>query len=85
MRRFVTNNVTNHKVAGYKAVTLSLKRREHAPGDVTADQMEAVADLADRYSFGEVRVTHEQNLVLSDVPVDEMQALWQELDALGMA
>ncbi|MGO2240989.1 MAG: nitrite/sulfite reductase [Halomonas sp.] len=83
--RFVTNNVTNHKVAGYKAVTLSLKRQEHAPGDVTADQMEAVADLADRYSFGEVRVTHEQNLVLSDVPVDEMQALWQELDALGMA
>lgn len=83
--RFVTNNVTDHKVAGYKAVTLSLKRREHAPGDVTADQMEAVADLADRYSFGEVRVTHEQNLVLSDVPVDEMQALWQELEALGMA
>ncbi|MBT2787903.1 MULTISPECIES: nitrite/sulfite reductase [unclassified Halomonas] len=83
--RFVTNNVTDHKVAGYKAVTLSLKRREHAPGDVTADQMEAVADLADRYSFGEVRVTHEQNLVLSDVPVDELEALWQELDALGMA
>ncbi|WP_311064171.1 nitrite/sulfite reductase [Halomonas sp. DWK9] len=83
--RFVTNNVTDHKVPGYKAVTLSLKRREHAPGDVTADQMEAVADLADRYSFGEVRVTHEQNLVLSDVPVDELEALWKELDALGMA
>ncbi|AQU82424.1 MAG: nitrite/sulfite reductase [Halomonas sp.] len=83
--RFVTNNVTDHKVPGYKAVTLSLKRREHAPGDVTADQMEAVADLADRYSFGEVRVTHEQNLVLSDVPVDEVEALWKELDALGMA
>lgn len=83
--RFVTNNVTDHKVPGYKAVTLSLKRREHAPGDVTADQMEAVADLADRYSFGEVRVTHEQNLVLSDVPVDEMEALWKELEALGMA
>ncbi|KPQ19783.1 MULTISPECIES: nitrite/sulfite reductase [unclassified Halomonas] len=83
--RFVTNNVTDHKVYGYKAVTLSLKRREHAPGDVTADQMDAIADLADRYSFGEVRVTHEQNLVLSDVPVDEMEALWQELDALGMA
>ncbi|CEP36159.1 MULTISPECIES: nitrite/sulfite reductase [Halomonadaceae] len=83
--RFVTNNVTDHKVPGYKAVTLSLKRREHAPGDVTADQMEAVADLADRYSFGEVRVTHEQNLVLSDVPVDELEALWQELEALGMA
>ncbi|MFI8748598.1 nitrite/sulfite reductase [Vreelandella lionensis] len=83
--RFVTNNVTDHKVPGYKAVTLSLKRREHAPGDVTADQMEAVADLADRYSFGEVRVTHEQNLVLSDVPVDELEALWKELDTLGMA
>jgi sulfite reductase (NADPH) hemoprotein beta-component len=83
--RFVTNNVTDHKVAGYKAVTLSLKRREHAPGDVTADQMEAIADLADRYSFGETRVTHEQNLVLSDVPVDELEALWQALDALGMA
>ncbi|CAD5258455.1 MULTISPECIES: nitrite/sulfite reductase [Halomonadaceae] len=83
--RFVTNNVTDHKVPGYKAVTLSLKRREHAPGDVTADQMEAVADLADRYSFGEVRVTHEQNLVLSDVPVDELEALWEELEALGMA
>ncbi|CAH1044663.1 nitrite/sulfite reductase [Halomonas sp. TD01] len=85
LARFVTNNVTDHKVSGYKAVTLSLKRREHAPGDVTADQMEAVADLADRYSFGEVRVTHEQNLVLSDVPVDELEALWKELDALGMA
>jgi len=83
--RFVTNNVTAHKVYGYKAVTLSLKRREHAPGDVTADQMDAIADLADRYSFGEVRVTHEQNLVLSDVPVDELEALWKELDALGMA
>ncbi|MCB8889834.1 nitrite/sulfite reductase [Vreelandella malpeensis] len=83
--RFVTNNVTDHKVPGYKAVTLSLKRREHAPGDVTADQMDAVADLADRYGFGEIRVTHEQNLVLSDVPVDEIEALWQKLEALGMA
>ncbi|UYF98383.1 nitrite/sulfite reductase [Halomonas sp. GD1P12] len=83
--RFVTNNVTDHKVPGYKAVTLSLKRREHAPGDVTADQMDAVADLADRYGFGEIRVTHEQNLVLSDVPVDEIETLWHELEALGMA
>ncbi|WP_416140643.1 nitrite/sulfite reductase [Halomonas sp. HK25] len=83
--RFVTNNVTDHKVPGHKAVTLSLKRREHAPGDVTADQLEAVADLADRFSFGEARVTHEQNLVLSDVPVDQLEALWHELDGLGMA
>ncbi|WP_372610994.1 nitrite/sulfite reductase [Halomonas sp.] len=83
--RFVTNNVTDHRVPGYKAVTLSLKRRDHAPGDVTADQLEAVADLAERFSFSEVRVTHEQNLVLSDVPVDELDTLWRELDGLGMA
>jgi len=83
--RFVTNNVMDHKVPGYKAVTLSLKRREHAPGDVTADQMEAVANLAETFGFGELRVTHEQNLVLSDVPVDEIEALWHQLEALGMA
>ncbi|WP_251978114.1 nitrite/sulfite reductase [Salinicola avicenniae] len=83
--RFVTNNVMDHKVPGYKAVTLSLKRHEHAPGDVTADQMDAVADLAETFGFGELRVTHEQNLVLSDVPVDEIEALWQQLEALGMA
>lgn len=83
--RFVTNNVVGHKISGYKAVTLSLKRRELAPGDVTADQMDAVADLAEQYGFGELRVTHEQNLVLSDVPVDELEALWKALDALGMA
>ncbi|WP_136067716.1 nitrite/sulfite reductase [Modicisalibacter radicis] len=83
--RFVTNNVTDHVDPGYKAVTLSLKRREHAPGDVTADQMEAIADLADAFSFGEMRVTHEQNVVLSDVPVDEIEALWQQLRELGMA
>ncbi|QEA39991.1 nitrite/sulfite reductase [Pistricoccus aurantiacus] len=83
--RFVTNNVTDHKVAGYKAVTLSLKRREYAPGDVTGEQMRQIADLADEYSFGEIRVTHEQNLVLSDVAVDRVVELWQKLDALGMA
>ncbi|WP_139070637.1 nitrite/sulfite reductase, partial [Aeromonas hydrophila] len=83
--RFVTNNVVGHKVPGYKAVTLSLKRRELAPGDVTADQMDAVADLAEEYGFGELRVTHEQNLVLSDVPVDQLENLWKALDALGMA
>ncbi|MDA5563385.1 nitrite/sulfite reductase [Cobetia sp. MMG027] len=83
--RFVTNNVVGHKVPGYKAVTLSLKRRELAPGDVTADQMDAVADLAEEYGFGELRVTHEQNLVLSDVPVDQLENLWKALDTLGMA
>lgn len=83
--RFVTNNVAGHKVPGYKAVTLSLKRAGQSPGDVTAEQMHQIADLADEYSFGELRVTHEQNLVLSDVPVDRLEALWNELQALGLA
>ncbi|MGM0985977.1 MAG: nitrite/sulfite reductase [Pseudomonadota bacterium] len=83
--RFVTNNVSDHKVAGYKAVTLSLKRREHSPGDVTSEHMAAIADLADEFGHGELRVTHEQNLVLTDVPVDRLEALWQRLEALGMA
>ncbi|GAA0616897.1 nitrite/sulfite reductase [Halomonas beimenensis] len=83
--RFVTNNVTDHKVPGYKAVTLSLKRREHSPGDVTSEQMAAIADLADEYSYGELRVTHEQNLVLTDVPVDRLEELWQRLESLGLA
>ena len=83
--RFVTNNVAGHKVPGYKAVTLSLKRAGQSPGDVTAEQMHQIADLADAYSFGELRVTHEQNLVLSDVPVDRLEALWNELQALGLA
>ncbi len=60
-------NVFPHKVPGYAIVTLSLKKTGVPPGDVTADQMDAVADLADRYSFGELRVSHEQNLVLADV------------------
>ncbi len=83
--RFVTNNVTGHKVPGYKAVTLSLKRAGQSPGDATWKQMHQIADLADEYSFGELRVTHEQNLVLSDVPVDRIEALWNELQALGLA
>jgi len=83
--RFVTNNVQGHKVPGYKAVTLSLKRRGHSPGDVTWEQMHQVADLADEFSFGELRVTHEQNLVLSDVPLDRLEALWHRLEELGMA
>lgn len=83
--RFVTNNVSGHKVTGYKAVTLSLKRSGHSPGDLTWEQMHQVADLADDYSHGELRVTHEQNLVLSDVPVDRLHALWQRLGELGLA
>ena len=69
-RAFATwtqRNVHPHKVPGYAAVTLSLKKTGVPPGDATADQMDAVADLADRYSFGELRVSHEQNLMLADV------------------
>ena len=78
-------NVCPHKVPGYAAVTLSLKKTGVPPGDVTSDQMDAIADLADRYSFGELRVSHEQNLVLADVRQRDLQALWREARALGLA
>jgi sulfite reductase (NADPH) hemoprotein beta-component len=78
-------NVHPHKVRGYTAVTLSLKKTGVPPGDVSADQMEAIAGLAERYSFGELRVTHEQNLVFADVRRRDLLALWQELRALGLA
>jgi sulfite reductase (NADPH) hemoprotein beta-component len=78
-------NVHGHKVPGYAAVTLSLKKTGVAPGDATADQMDAVAGLADRYSFGELRVSHEQNLILADVREADLPALWKELRALGLA
>jgi sulfite reductase (NADPH) hemoprotein beta-component len=78
-------NVHPHKVRGYSAVSLSLKKTGVPPGDVTADQMDAIADLAERYSFGELRVTHEQNLVLADVCQADLHALWGEARALGLA
>ena len=82
---WVKRNVHPHRQQGYAAVTLSLKKTGVPPGDATADQMDAVADLADRYSFGELRVSHEQNLILADVRVSELHALWQEAKALGLA
>jgi sulfite reductase (NADPH) hemoprotein beta-component len=78
-------NVHAHKVPGYAAVTLSLKKTGVPPGDATAEQMDAVAGLADRYSFGELRVSHEQNLILTDVQQSDLHALWQEAKALGLA
>ena len=78
-------NVHAHKVAGYAAVTLSLKKTGVPPGDVTSAQMDAIADLADRYSSGELRVSHEQNLVLADVRQRDLAALWREARALGLA
>ncbi|HEV3007410.1 MAG TPA: nitrite/sulfite reductase, partial [Burkholderiales bacterium] len=78
-------NVHAHQVPGYAAVTLSLKKTGVPPGDVTSDQMDAIAGLADRYSFGELRVSHEQNLVLADVRQRDLAALWREARALGLA
>src|SRR5215510_6282494 len=78
-------NVHGHKVPGYAAVTLSLKKTGVPPGDVTSDQMEAIADLAERYSFGELRVSHEQNLILADVRQRDLPALWHEARELGLA
>jgi sulfite reductase (NADPH) hemoprotein beta-component len=83
--RWVRGNVVEHKVPGYAIVNISLKAPGKAPGDITADKMDAVADLADRYSFGEIRVTHRQNLVLVDVKQSELHELWQKLSALELA
>ena len=79
------NNTCAHKRAGYHIVTLSLKRTGIAPGDVSADQLDSIANLADRFSFGEVRTTHEQNMVLADVRQDQLPALWEQLRELGLA
>jgi sulfite reductase (NADPH) hemoprotein beta-component len=78
-------NVSEHKINGYAIVTLTLKKLGTPPGDITDKQLDVVADLADRYSFGEVRNTHEQNIVLADVKQDELFALWQEAKASGFA
>ncbi|HEY7945797.1 MAG TPA: nitrite/sulfite reductase [Casimicrobiaceae bacterium] len=78
-------NVFPHKVPGYAAVTLSLKKTGVPPGDATSDQMDAVADLADAYSFGEIRVSHEQNLIFAHVKQAALLALWDELKGLGFA
>lgn len=83
--RWIERNVHPHRIAGYRAVTLSLKRAGQAPGDATDAQMEAAADLADRFSQGELRVTHEQNLVLPWVRADELFALWQAAKAASFA
>ena len=78
-------SVHPHKARGYAAVVLSLKAPGHAPGDITDTQMDAVADLADRFSFGELRVTHEQNVALTDVAQRDLYALWQEARTHGLA
>ena len=82
---WVKRNVFPHKVPGYAIVTLSLKKTGVPPGDVTSDQMDTVADLADAYSFGKLTVSHEQNLIFTDVRQSQLLALWNELKALGFA
>jgi sulfite reductase (NADPH) hemoprotein beta-component len=83
--RWMRGNVIEHKVPGYAIVNVSLKAPGRVPGDITADKMDAVADLADKYSFGEIRVSHRQNLVLVDVKQSDLQQLWRELFALELA
>ncbi len=82
---WVDQNVARHKQPGYAIANISVKMPGHAPGDLSSDQMDALADLADRFSFGEMRVTHRQNIVLTDVRKDELYALWQDLVKLELA
>lgn len=84
-QRWLERNVRAHKRDGYSVVTLSLKQAGTPPGDVTAEQMDMIAQLADTYSFGELRSTHQQNLVLPDVEQSKLFTLWQELKALKLA
>ena len=82
---WVKRCVHAHKQTGYRAVTLSLKPHGKAPGDASSEQMHIVADLAAQYSFGELRVSHEQNLILADVQLGDLFAVWQQARAHGLA
>jgi len=83
--KWLKRNVREHRVPGYAAVTLSLKPTGVAPGDITDAQLEVIADLADTYSFSEVRTTHEQNIVLGDVKKSDLFVLWEKAKANGFA
>ena len=82
---WLEHNTVAHKVSGYRSVFLSLKAPEVPPGDLTDSQLDAVADLADRYSFGEIRSTHRQNLIFADVKQANLFSLWQELTQINLA
>jgi sulfite reductase (NADPH) hemoprotein beta-component len=82
---WIKHNTEDHKIPGYRAVFISLKAPDVAPGDITEKQLDAVADLADQYSFEQVRTTHRQNLVLADVKQADLFELWQKLDTLLLA
>ncbi len=83
--RFARNNVRPHRQPGYATIIVSLKPRGGVPGDITADQMEGVAELAERYGFDEIRAAYEQNLVLPHVKLDDAHEIWTHLTALGLA
>jgi sulfite reductase (NADPH) hemoprotein beta-component len=83
--KWLQRNVRDHKIPGYAAVTLSLKPTGVAPGDITDTQLEVIANLADKFSFGEARTTHEQNIVLADVKKADLFTLWQECKSAGFA
>ena len=83
--KWLQRNVREHKIPGYAAVTLSLKPTGVAPGDITDAQLEVIANLADQFSFGEARTTHEQNIVLADVKKTELFPLWQACKTAGFA
>jgi sulfite reductase (NADPH) hemoprotein beta-component len=82
---WVNLNTVAHKISGYRSAYVSLKAPDSPPGDITDKQLDAVADLADQYSFSEIRTTHRQNLVLADVKQADLFALWQKLDNLSLA
>ncbi|MCB4811590.1 nitrite/sulfite reductase [Methylovorus menthalis] len=82
---WVKRSVHAHQQPGYRAVTLSLKPHGRAPGDATSEQMHVVADLAENYSFGELRVSHEQNLILADVKLSDLFSIWEQARAAGLA
>jgi sulfite reductase (NADPH) hemoprotein beta-component len=82
---WVDRQTVRHKAPGYAIVNISLKPIGGIPGDISAEQMEVVADLAERYSFDELRATHAQNLVLPHVRKQDLHAVWQALDAAGLA
>ncbi|TXS95805.1 nitrite/sulfite reductase [Parahaliea maris] len=82
---WLKRNTVAHRVPGYQAVTVSLKQTGQAPGDITDVQLELLADLADQYSFGEIRSTHQQNMVLADVRQQDLYPLWQSLQKAGLA
>jgi sulfite reductase (NADPH) hemoprotein beta-component len=79
------HNTRDHKIRGYRIVTVSLKAPGVPPGDISNEQMDGLADLADRYSFGLIRASHDQNLVLADVNIADLPALWQSLSRLKLA